>query len=404
MSDAPHTAIGSWSGYIYQGICAAYHVLKLYYDKGDAVKDYALSLDSYEDFSIFNHEGKIISLHQCKCFADQNHDFSSEYEKMYQKRDDYVKADLCRKDVKMYFHTNVNSTIDNNHQDIEKYRYHDDTDYVDPQILYDKINSLIEQLNQHKDIPVNAELLKARLSKWIDENVFAVHQKYIDSPQKALKEYAADNRIAFADIIKTVEGDGYSDVMSFEEMASRARLYYCSNLSERKLSVLSKGKNINEEAINEFIKSLMQIPLPALKDVFVRLNPDVMIDKPLSLLEGVCGRNPSILFNVIKEFEAVDSKSLHWHVKGLNETPSTLDSSKDVDEHCESIWKNRTNLDVLYDYDWIVGDVTDSVESIQEGLNDVCDMRDEGSSEMSIFCPRRTGILSITDKRNGKFY
>lgn len=39
MSDAPHTAIGSWSGYIYQGICAAYHILKLYYDKGKAVKD-----------------------------------------------------------------------------------------------------------------------------------------------------------------------------------------------------------------------------------------------------------------------------------------------------------------------------------------------------------------------------
>ena len=46
MSDVPHTAIGSWSGYMYQGICAAYHVLRLYYDKGETVKDYALSLDS----------------------------------------------------------------------------------------------------------------------------------------------------------------------------------------------------------------------------------------------------------------------------------------------------------------------------------------------------------------------
>lgn len=404
MSDAPHTAIGSWSGYIYQGICAAYHVLKLYYDNGDAVKDYALSLDSYEDFSIFNDEGKIISLHQCKCFADQNHDFSAEYDKMYQKRDDYVKVGLCSNAVKMYFQTNVNSTIDNNHKDIEKYRFHDDTDCAGPIILYDKFNSLIELNNQRKQIPVNAELLKARLSKWIDENVFAVHQKYIDDSQKALKEYAAENRIAFADVIKVVEGDGYSDVMNFEEMASRARLYYCAYLNERKLSAVSKGKKINEEAIDVFVSSFLHYPLSALKDVFVRLNPDVMIDKPLSLLEGVCGRNPSILFNVIKEFEAVDSKSLHWQVKGLNETPSTLDSSKDVDEHCESIWKNRTNLDVLYDYDWIVGDVKDSVESIQEELNDVCDMRDEESSEMSIFCPRRTGILSITDKMNGKFY
>ena len=59
MSDVPHTAIGSWSGYIYQGICATYHVLKLYY-----VKDYTLSLDSYEDFSIFDSADKIVSLHQ----------------------------------------------------------------------------------------------------------------------------------------------------------------------------------------------------------------------------------------------------------------------------------------------------------------------------------------------------
>lgn len=46
--------------------------------------------------------------------------------------------------------------------------------------MYEKIGTLVDLINEAKAVPINAELLKARLSKWIDEHVFAVHQRYID--------------------------------------------------------------------------------------------------------------------------------------------------------------------------------------------------------------------------------
>lgn len=407
MSDVPHTAIGSWSGYIYQGICAAYHVLKLYYDKGEAVKDYTLSLDSYEDFSIFDSADKIVSLHQCKCFADQNHDFSEEFKKMLKKRDDYAKAGICNDDAKLYFHTNITRKIEKKYSEIEKYVYHDNADTVGPEEIYAKIGSLVDKINTAKAIPVNAELLKARLSKWIDEHVFAVHQKYLDDTKAnkkvLLRDYAVVDRIAFSEVINMVNGDGYSDVLSYEEVSSKIRLYYCSYLNERKLYAISHKKEINEVAIDAFMDSLMRYPLSKLKDLLIRLNPDAKVMSPLDLMNKTCGNNPSSLFNVIKFFEPVTNDSLHWRVEEKNESPSTLNCAKEVEEHCERIWENRTNLSVMYDYDWIVGDVSHTVRSIQDELNDVCDTTDGESSEYNIFSPRKTGILSINDKKNGSY-
>ena len=67
-----HSAIGSWSGYIYQGMCAVYVVLnailKEYQSNKnvDQIKGYLLYLDAYDDFSIHNENNRAISLHQCK--------------------------------------------------------------------------------------------------------------------------------------------------------------------------------------------------------------------------------------------------------------------------------------------------------------------------------------------------
>lgn len=106
---------------------------------------------------------------------------------------------------------------------------------------------------------------------------------------------------------------------------------------------------------------------------------------------------------MIKFFEPVTNDSLHWRVEERNESPSTLNCAKEVEEHCERIWENRTNLSVMYDYDWIVGDVSHTVRSIQEELNDVCDATDDEYAEFNIFSPRRTGILSIKDKKDGNY-
>ena len=61
----PHTAITTWSGFIYQGKIAIYHVLKLL-KTPDACHEFVLQLDSLEDFAILNGNGVIQSMHQVK--------------------------------------------------------------------------------------------------------------------------------------------------------------------------------------------------------------------------------------------------------------------------------------------------------------------------------------------------
>jgi hypothetical protein len=50
---SPHTAITTWSGFIYQGKVAIYHVLQLIVNMKDG-DELVLQLDSLDDFSILD--------------------------------------------------------------------------------------------------------------------------------------------------------------------------------------------------------------------------------------------------------------------------------------------------------------------------------------------------------------
>ncbi len=63
----PDTAIPSWSGYVYQGKVAIYHVIKTLCERPQ--EDCYLQLDSLEDFALLKKENEIISLHQVKAHA-----------------------------------------------------------------------------------------------------------------------------------------------------------------------------------------------------------------------------------------------------------------------------------------------------------------------------------------------
>lgn len=92
----PSSAITTWSGFLYQGQVALLHTLKLLTKNIDY--QYALQLDSLEDFSIVtdNEEKKPVSLHQVKALKNTNY---STYKNAFEKLD--TKCTLCDK---LYFH------------------------------------------------------------------------------------------------------------------------------------------------------------------------------------------------------------------------------------------------------------------------------------------------------------
>ncbi|HIF9206313.1 TPA: ABC-three component system protein, partial [Photobacterium damselae] len=71
---APHTAISTWSGFVYQGKIALYYCLKLIADDYSGNRGLKLQLESQDDFAVYNGQ-TCISMHQVKAYKSQN--FSS---------------------------------------------------------------------------------------------------------------------------------------------------------------------------------------------------------------------------------------------------------------------------------------------------------------------------------------
>lgn len=65
----PHTAISTWSGFVYQGKLALYHCLKLMSSDYEANRDLKLQLESQDDFAIFRRQ-ECLSMHQVKAYKD----------------------------------------------------------------------------------------------------------------------------------------------------------------------------------------------------------------------------------------------------------------------------------------------------------------------------------------------
>ena len=127
-----NSAIGSWSGYIYQGLCGILVVLRMLKVNATAFKDYSLQLDGYEDFSILDDQGKIVSMHQCK--SDKNRtNYDEEFKKMMAKVDGLGAQgklhDLATH--KCYFHCNRQVTISDDYK-VVAYQFEQNKTYCEP--------------------------------------------------------------------------------------------------------------------------------------------------------------------------------------------------------------------------------------------------------------------------------
>lgn len=116
-----HTAITTWSGFVYQGKVAIYHVLRLLEDL-DRSSDYVLQLDSLDDFAILQN-GTRISLHQVKALKSRNY---STYREALEKLKNNALSRRCND---AYFHAAQQITnktpenIEQDHSPVKLYRY-----------------------------------------------------------------------------------------------------------------------------------------------------------------------------------------------------------------------------------------------------------------------------------------
>jgi hypothetical protein len=408
-SVSDHTAIPNWSGYIYQGLCAAYVALRLCLEDEPKAGKYFLSLDSYEDFAILDETKKIVSLHQCKCFAQNpGQKFREEFKKMKKRKADYVARGECDPDVTMYFHTNLsNITLE---PDISAYKYLDGTSAVAPDDVEKTMSNVIDELNKkrNKYSFLSKDIFKKRLYYWIDQKVLEIHRKTINKHGKeSAANIAKAEVLPISDLLNAIKGDGFSDLQTKEEKASFMKAYYLKCFEDEVFNLIdlqANGSNdiLNLDQIKAFEDALVNYPREDLWNLFIRLNPHSNVsDDENPIAWG--GDNSTHLFEVINKVDEPLEDKIRWSKDGRFESPSTITGSGDNFRRriCYKIYKNKGNLNVLFDYKWLVADIDKTIISVTDVIPNIknnIDNADKTKNNNSIFHPQNIGLLSIEDK------
>ncbi|HFU7456394.1 TPA: ABC-three component system protein, partial [Escherichia coli] len=155
-SKYPHSAISTWSGFVYQGKVALYHCLKLI-NQGDS--DFQLQLDSTDDFAIYK-DNNLISAHQVKAKIG---DYRSNYKEALEKSAT-IKLDRIA-GIKRYFHISQpindhSDYIDANHERVEFYQYGENR-HCELDKIEDLTKDIIKEIYTRQAIVYDESLIDA---------------------------------------------------------------------------------------------------------------------------------------------------------------------------------------------------------------------------------------------------
>ena len=227
-SNYPHSAISTWSGFVYQGKVALYHSLKLI-NTGD--NDFELQLDSTDDFAIYKDK-KLVSAHQVKAKIG---DYRSNY------KDALTKSASLELDriagIKRYFHISQpindhSDYVDSNNERVEFYAYGNFR-----HCELDKIEELTKQVMREiygsQNILFDDDLLDANyclLSDRISSQALMIHAR-IQNEGDTQRRAAYEHRVTAASILSGITDTNPYERKDYYGIELKARLH--SHLEER---------------------------------------------------------------------------------------------------------------------------------------------------------------------------
>lgn len=386
-----NSAIGTWSGFIYQGLCGILVALKLIEADKNGTKDYQLQLDGYEDFSIIDERGNIYSLHQCKSVKGRK-DYDDDLKKMKIKRDD---LDNLREDTKCYFHCNEAVTIPAG-LDIENYQFKPNQTKCDPGELKGILKEAIDRV---KSVGTDSELILARLESIVNSNVLNTQQKYFNSKQQ-LNEIARKEFIPFHDINRVCSE--LIVTLTIQEILTQIKIRYVERFWWR-MENEHEGEDLSH--VELVMRRIADMNEDEMKEFMQRINPRKKFEYNQNTIADFCSDDQiNLFFNLIEEFP-VEPKGINWITTNSKQTPTTLSDTQTAKTTCREIYENRANLDTMWIYDWLVGRIDgESVTDISELGAPVTTVETESTEEKrNIFKEKKVGIMNLKDKRSGKF-
>lgn len=409
-SKQENSAISSWAGYIYQGCCALYHALKLMSEDEQKYSSYFLYLDAFEDFTINDENHNIVSLHQCKLYKHAPN-YTEIFQQMADTRDYHVNAHKCDKTVPLYFHHNHQCKTTNG---IVQYKYKDDRACCDADEIIDEILGKVKEINKG----CSHELITDRLLRLVQNKVLEICSEYQNSQDKNIKLWKQarkpESAIPLLEIFNIVNGDGITGRISVSEMCCLVKtrmIAHIEKLIEGYIKIEEKRRKEKKDAIlwnrdnaEKLSDYLGNLDDENLEKFIRRINPHIKIASTIQSLADIYNANSiEILFNVLTSCkDNIDCSKYDWYDRVFGkQSPSTIGGTKDLMLVCADIYENRANIDVLYDYRYIVGDTKESTADIYETAKDITNTTDEEGNNCFLKT-NKVGILSICDKNNKK--
>ncbi|MEZ8095796.1 ABC-three component system protein [Photobacterium swingsii] len=209
----PHTAISTWSGFVYQGKVALLHCLNLIRDFNTKVIDYQLKLENVDDFAI-HHNNSCLSMHQVKAYKSTK--FTAYKSAIQTQENDSANYP----NVKAYFHVsreieNTPTNFAQNYPSIKIYKYKVDNTNQSYCAL-DEIDDLLEfTINEiynknyshepHKTTSTYIERTRNVLENIILNKVILIHHKIQTTQGTVDRRIASEEYIAFNELFKILQ-------------------------------------------------------------------------------------------------------------------------------------------------------------------------------------------------------
>lgn len=392
LTTIENTAMASWSGFIYQGLCALHHTLMLLKNNWDLAIGKYLSLEAYEDFAILDSTSKIESLHQCKCVASPTN-FTGECKKMSDKEyywNNY-RSMLSETYKGMFFHSNQDNSLDCG---VIAYTFASGITKNSPLEIYSLIEDTVRDILRNRNIAGSSNTKTCKLISEISRHVSYIHKECIKNPRHSF-EIAVGLPLpikVLADILETSQ-----EQYTKEERIETCRYYMIIALKNRALT--KPGVDIAK--MDMFVSKIESLTQMELQNFVRRIYPDMDITASnFNIGEIINTSRINYLFNVIdKVTTPINLESLDWKDSaGDRQSPSTIGKDKDPEEYCIDIINNPFASDLRRDYRWIVGDIAHSVDDIEEGAKIITGVITTDYTDVTQ--TNKIGLKDINSKNN----
>jgi hypothetical protein len=198
-----HSAITTWSGFVYQGKLALYHTLILLGTDRKSDSCY-LQLDSLEDFAVLDATKKAVSMHQIKAYKTLYYSaYKADFEQLVTKATGFGCSDY-RFHMAREIKDKTAAQIEAAHPAMKVYEYSDKNRYCP----LNKIDGLLE------------EAIKAYYTSREPENDWKIQPDYLTITRNVLEDVIQDKVIKIHQKVHLSQGsdnfNAYTEIIPFQ--------------------------------------------------------------------------------------------------------------------------------------------------------------------------------------------